>query len=88
MHVSNIKEVHCNKLSHLCSNYNEVFEPAISVMKDFKASAFLKSSATPKYLKSRQILFAQKDLFKAEADNLTQDRMVSGARKKYAYFQR
>ncbi|XP_043063527.1 uncharacterized protein K02A2.6-like [Drosophila ficusphila] len=72
MQVSNIYEVHNDKISDLCNKYNEVFEPAMGVIKNFKATVFLKSSATPKFYKSRQIPFAQMDKFKAEADRLTQ----------------
>nr|XP_043069087.1 uncharacterized protein K02A2.6-like [Drosophila bipectinata] len=72
MQVSNVQEVHEDELRDLCSQYNEVFEPAMGVIKDFKASVFLKPSATPKFFKSRQIPFAQMDKFRAEADRLTQ----------------
>nr|XP_043069086.1 uncharacterized protein K02A2.6-like [Drosophila bipectinata] len=72
MQVSNVQEVHEDELRDLCSKYNEVFEPAMGVIKDFKASVFLKPSATPKFFKSRQIPFAQMDKFRAEADRLTQ----------------
>ncbi|XP_043064465.1 uncharacterized protein K02A2.6-like [Drosophila ficusphila] len=72
MQVSNIYEVHNDKVSDLCNKYSEVFEPAMGVITDFKASVFLKSSATPKFYKSRIIPFGQMDKFKAEADRLTQ----------------
>nr|XP_043067227.1 uncharacterized protein K02A2.6-like [Drosophila bipectinata] len=72
MQVSNVQEVHEDELSDLCSKYNEGFEPAMGIIKDFKASVFLKPSATPKFFNSHQIPFAQMDKFRAEADRLTQ----------------
>jgi len=46
MQVSNINEVHEIELSDLCTKYSEMFEPAMVVVKNIKATIFLKSSAT------------------------------------------
>lgn len=47
-----------------------MFQPALGVIQNFEASIYLKSDATPKFYKSRQIPFALIEKFKEEAARL------------------
>ncbi|XP_030368972.1 uncharacterized protein K02A2.6-like [Scaptodrosophila lebanonensis] len=69
--VANLVEQYAPQISVLCTKYKEVFEPALGVIKNFKATVTLKQNATPKFFKSRQIPFAQLADFKAESERLT-----------------
>lgn len=72
-----ISDTHKNNVENLCDEYNEVFEPALGTINNFKANIRLKSDAQPKIFRSRQIPFAQMQKFKQEIDRLVNLKILS-----------
>ncbi|XP_046802727.1 uncharacterized protein K02A2.6-like [Lucilia cuprina] len=57
-------------INDLLAKYKDIFEPALGVIKHFKANIRLKSDAQPRFFKTRQIPYAQMPQFKQEIERL------------------
>lgn len=65
------------QVNRLCEQFCEVFQPGLGTVKNFKANIRLKSSAQPKFFRSRTIPFAQMPKFKEEINRLVDQNIIT-----------
>ena len=72
-----IHNIHSEKLQEVLSEFSEVFQSGVGMMKDFKAKIFVDPLVLPRFGKARPVPYAMKPLVEAELDRLVADGILS-----------
>jgi hypothetical protein len=78
LHISTSKTKNTTdeQVKTLIEKYSEVFKEGVGTLKNIKARVLVKSNATPKFHKARQVPYALRPKVEAELDRLESEEFV------------